>query len=125
MTIQEAIDRVDRDKANVFTTDDKVAWLSELDGLIWTEIMLTHEGVAPWAVFRGYNQDTPTDTHLLVPDQYADIYKYYMEAQIDAVNQDSEEAARSMEMYNVAYTTFEDYWNRTHMPRQACCEFRL
>ncbi len=43
MTIQEAIDRVDLLKPNRQPGIFKVKWLSELDGLIWKEIILKHE----------------------------------------------------------------------------------
>ena len=42
MTIREAIDRVDLLKPNKQPGEFKVKWLSELDGLIWKEIMLKH-----------------------------------------------------------------------------------
>ena len=59
MTIQEAIEVIDTLKPNMFPEHQKVAWLNDLDGLVWREVVLTHEGVEPGTVFEGYDQDTP------------------------------------------------------------------
>lgn len=42
MTIQKALDRVDLLKPNKQPKAMKIAWLSELDGLIWKEIVSQH-----------------------------------------------------------------------------------
>ena len=121
MTIIEAIEALDSAKNNAYTRAEKIGWLDRLD----RQVKLFLDGYENAPAFTGYTPDTDPATALLIPAPFDEAYLRYMEAQIDAVNQDSEEAARSMAMYNVAYTTFADYWNRTHMPRQACCEFRL
>lgn len=42
MKIQEALDRIDLMKPNAVSTGQKIMWLSELDGLIWEEVITTH-----------------------------------------------------------------------------------
>lgn len=46
MTIDEAIELCDRMKPNHYEKEDKLRWLSELDGRIRIEILDTHEGGA-------------------------------------------------------------------------------
>ena len=125
MTIQEAIDRIDILKPNKFPDRQKVAWLSDLDGMVYREILLAHEGVEPGFVFEGYHQDTPHDTELLVPVPYVDIYQHYMATQMDIANMESSKYSQDMLLFNNAWTTFGDYWTRTHMPVQRVCQFRL
>lgn len=43
MTIQQALDRIDLMRPNMVSKTVKVAALSELDGLIWREIIRNHE----------------------------------------------------------------------------------
>lgn len=43
MTIQEAIDRLDFMKPNQYSDQAKIKWLSELDQLVWNELVMTHE----------------------------------------------------------------------------------
>lgn len=43
MTIQQALDKIDIMRPNMLDKAFKIAALSELDGLIWKEIILNHE----------------------------------------------------------------------------------
>lgn len=115
MTIIEAINRIDSLKPNNYTQEDKIAWLSNLDGIIKTEIIDTHEGSENIS-FNGYDVDTALDTVLLVPSPYDSIYLKWLEAQIDYTNGETARYNNSMTMYNTTYSAFWKYYNRTHMP---------
>jgi hypothetical protein len=93
-----------------------VRWLSQLDGKIKNDIIDTHEGGED-IVFNGYGADTPTDTKLLVPFPYDDMYRHWLEAQIDYVNGEYTRYNNSMTMFNAAYSEYEHYYNRTHKPK--------
>lgn len=122
MTIIEAIDKIDNFKPNSYTQYDKVRWLSILDGIIKTEIIDTHEG-GEKVVFNGYEAETPVETVLLVPAPYEDVYVKWLEAQIDYANGETAKYNNSMVMYNTAYSAFERYYNRTHMPKGKSIKF--
>ena len=115
MTIIEAINKIDSLKPNNYAPEDKIAWLSTLDGNIKTEIIDTHEG-AESVEFNGYDVDTSLETVLLVPAPYDDIYIKWLEAQIDYANGEIGKYGNSMTMYNTAYSAFKRHYNRTHMP---------
>ena len=115
MTIIEAINRVDTIKPNSYGQPEKIRWLSELDGIIKNEIFDTHEGGKNIS-YSGYTEDTALDTLLLVPAPYDDIYIHYMEMRIDYANNEYGKYNNSMVMYNTAYSAFERYYNRNHMP---------
>lgn len=115
MTIIEAINRIDSLKPNNYTQEDKIAWLSNLDGIIKTEIIDTHEGSENIS-FNGYDVDTALDTVLLVPSPYDSIYLKWLEAQIDYTNGENARYNNSKTMYNTTYSAFWKYYNRTHMP---------
>ena len=53
MKIIEAIQKVDALKPNNYSQEDKIKWLSTLDGVIKREIIDTHEGASD-IVFNGY-----------------------------------------------------------------------
>ena len=116
MTIIEAINRIDSLKPNNYSQDDKVAWLSKIDGIIKEKIIDTHEG-GDGIVFDGYDTDTNTATELLVPAPYDDLYVRWLEAQIDYANSEYGKYNNSMTMYNAAYAEYENYYNRCHMPK--------
>lgn len=116
MTIQEAIDEIDRIKANAFPVEQKISWLNEVDMMVWHEIFLAHVGMPPESKFDGYDQDTNKSTRLLVPWPYTDIYIKYMAAKMDDAYRETGEYEKSSNAFNTAYKVFGDFWRRTHMP---------
>lgn len=116
MTIFDAINRIDAIKPNSLTQLEKVRALSTLDGIIKNNIIDTHEG-SEGVVFGGYTQETDLTTELLVPAPYDVIYLYWLESTIDYWNGETGKYNNSIELYNTAYSEFERYYNRTHMPK--------
>ncbi|MBR4079280.1 MAG: hypothetical protein IKK29_03620 [Christensenellaceae bacterium] len=115
MTISDAITRIDALKFNTYTELEKTAWLSTIDGMIKREIIDTHEG-GDSVVFNGYDENTPIDTELLVPAPYDDLYIKWLEAQIDYTNGEYGKYNNSKMAFNTAYTAYESWYNRQHMP---------
>lgn len=116
MTIFDAINRIDAIKPNSYTQLEKVRALSTLDGIIKNSIIDTHEGSED-VVFAEYTQETNLTTELLVPAPYDVIYFYWLESTIDYWNGETGKYNNSIELYNTAYSEFEKYYNRTHMPK--------
>ena len=116
MTLLEAINRIDVLKPNGYSQAEKIQWLSTLDGIVKREIVDTHEG-GKGVTFNGYTEETDLTTELLVPAPYDDIYLRYLEMQIDYANGEYGKYNNSMSMYDTAYSTFQRYYNRTHMPK--------
>lgn len=115
MTIIEAINRTDALKFNNFTQQEKVAWLSILDGKIKNEVIDTHEGEE--VDFIGYDSTTPLNTVLLAPTPYDELYIRWIEAQIDYFNGEIGKYNNSINMFNAAYSQYDRWYNRTHMPK--------
>ena len=122
MTIIEAINKIDSFKPNSYTQLDKIKWLSELDGTIKTEIIDTHEGGSE-IVFEGYNENTEISTKLLVSAPHEDIYVKWLESKIDYNNAEYGKYNNSSIAFNNAYSSFERYYNRQHMPKQTKLKF--
>lgn len=124
MTIDEAINTVDRLKPNQYEYETKVHWLSKLDGMIFKEVILTHEGCHAKR-FIGYDNAGP-NTELLVKFPYdEDIYNYFMQAQIDKENGEMNKYNQSITLFNAAYKAFQDWYNRTYMPLPKRSAFRF
>ena len=115
MTIMEAIHRIDSVKPNRYSQQEKVQWLSALDGIIKREIIDTHEG-AMEIDFEGYGDDTDLKTKLLIEAPYDEIYLFWLESKIDYWNGETKKYNNSMAMYNTALGEFSKYYNRTHKP---------
>ena len=115
MTIIEAITMIDSIKPNTYTQTQKIGWLSTLDEMIKKEIIDTHEG-AEAVNFHGYGEDIDVNTTLLVPAPYDEIYLFWMESKIDYWNGERPKYNNSITMFNNAFSTYQEYYNRQHRP---------
>lgn len=125
MNIQTAIDRADEMKPNMMSRDLKIAALSELDGLIYREIILKHRHGPELHRFTGYDKDTDPGTELIVPWPYDEIYTYWLMAKIDDQNLEYDKYENDRMKFNSAYDMFHDWWRRTHMPLSRNRELRI
>lgn len=124
MTIHEAVEMVDRLKPNQYDQEQKVKWLSKLDGMIFREVISTHAD-STVEEFKGYDNAFP-DTEMLVPYPYdEDVYNYFLQMQIDKENGEMAKYNQSATLYNNAYKIFCDWYNRTHLPIPANAQFRF
>lgn len=124
MTISEAIGKLDQLRHNTYTLEDKVGWLSRLDGMVKLQIIDTHKGGCK-APFEGYNEETDPNTVLLVPEPFDDLYLRWMEAQIDYHNGENNRFNSSILMFQSAWDSYAAHYNRTHMPRSRGRRFRF
>lgn len=116
MTIGQALEWIDKKYPNHFDPATKIAWLSELDGKVHQEILLTHDGYVP--EFSGYTYETDPDTVLLVPTPFSQsVYTRYLEMMIDQEYKEIERYNQSATLFNTAYLEFSDWYNRNYMPR--------
>ena len=116
MTIIEAINRIDDLKHNTYDQKDKLEWLSRLDSMVKRLIIDTHEG-GDDVSFTGYDDSTDIHTELLIPAPFDEVYLRWMEAQIDYSNGEYDKYNNSIEMFNTSWTGYQNYYNRTHMPK--------
>lgn len=116
MKAWEIIELVDEVKANHYDDKLKMKWLSDLDGLIWSEILSTHEDNPLPDGFPGYAVGRDEETELIVPAPYDSMYRWYLESQIDLANQEINKYNNSKALFNNDYLAFTDYYNRRHMP---------
>lgn len=115
MTIQGAINHINAVKPNAYSQDEKIRWLSTLDGVIKAEIIDRHEG-AEGVEFQAYDETTPLSQALLVPHPYDDVYIKWLEAQIDYANGEYGKYNNAITMYNAAYLAFSKHYHGTHTP---------
>jgi hypothetical protein len=122
MTIIDAIHMLDKLKPNTYSQVDKIRWLSELDGIIKTEIIDTHEG-SEKVVFNGYDENSSLEIKLIVSAPYDDIYIKWLESKIDYTNAEYSKYNNSLTAFKDAYSTFERYYNRHNMPKKTKLKF--
>ena len=116
MKIIEAISKIDDLKHNTYSQSDKIGWLSRLDSMVKRLIIDTHEG-GEEVDFTGYSNETDPETEMLIPAPFDEAYLRYLEAQIDYTNGEIGKYNNSIEMFNSCWQSYQNYYNRTHMPK--------
>lgn len=122
MKIREAIERIDSQKHNVYSQNEKIAWLSRLDFLVKTLIIDAHEG-AETVEFTGYNDRTDMETELLVPAPFDEVYLRWLEAQMDYSSGEYDKYNNAILMYQTSYDSYANYYRRTHMPKSTAIKY--
>ena len=121
MTLQECINRVDNAKPNHYATEDKVMWLSYLDGSIKKTVIDLHEhkGEDGFDIelpeFRPYSPDRLTD-ELLVKFPYDEMYVDYLKAKIDEENGETARYNNTASTFNMKLQEFTQAYHREHLP---------
>lgn len=134
MIAADIIARVDSLEPNQYDTITKLRWLSDLDGKIFVEQILTHEAPAEDIFARAeadettgqlsWPEYTSTDAELIVGMPYGmDLYAYYLMAMVALNNAEASKYNAKMISYNNAYQEWANYYNRTHRPRRAASRF--
>ena len=117
MKIIEAINEVDSLKPNTYSRNQKIVWLSRVDSMVKKQIIDTHKS-AEVVSFDGYTADTPTDTVLLVPAPWDEIYLRWLEAQIDYHNGEYDKYNNAIIVFNTAFEDYQKHYNDMHNPVQ-------
>lgn len=126
MTVFEAINLVDTLKPNHYTTEQKVEWLNILDGMIFRDVILTHVRPCGSAdVFKPYQPDGDMQDTLIVPHPYCDVYRFWLESQIDLSNAELSKYNVSSALYNQTLQNYMAWYNRSHMPIQRVRAIRI
>lgn len=124
MTIQEALDQLDEMKPNMMSRKLKVKYLTEIEQLIYDEIVLKHVQ-AEETEKPVYTEDSDPGTVLIIPDPYSSVYLYWLMTKVDIQNQEDARYNIDRQHFETAYDTMSDWYTREHMPKQMTREFRL
>ena len=125
MTIQEALDTTNEMKPNMMSDELKLRYLTEIEQLIWEEIVMKHEHPDTMNTKPAYKQNTDHQTELIVPDPYSMLYVYWLMSKIDVQNQEDARYNVDRAHFDNAYDTMSDWWTRNHLPVQYTREFKL
>ncbi len=117
MTIKKAIARFDTLYPNELAYETKLNWISELDGIVYEEIISRHEGGLP-TPFTGYIYETPGTVQLLIPFPYDKLYLEHMGAMLELVRGNAERYNNTSALAASTLDAFAAEYTRTHTPLQ-------
>ena len=119
MKIEEIITEVDDLAPNQYSVEQKISWLSSLDGKIFEEVIVTHKTKNPYAYVPPQGYKTDSEQLLLGGPYGKDVYVHYLLAKIASMNGESVKYQQYMALYNTEYGQWLNWYNRRHMPRQS------
>jgi len=111
MTLSECIAYVDGIEPNAYTNDQKTAWVSECEGMAYTEVFL----LSPYEFHPLTYTDNASDELAVMPP-HDKIYPLYLQAKIHFANGEYDRYANAMAMFNAAWGEFVRWFARTYSP---------
>lgn len=136
MTPNKAIEIVDRVKVNTYEEEDKLRWISDLDGMIkrlvfqWDErylkeleTQLKNESLTREQYDELIDKTKPyyypddMDKELLVPAPFEDVYIFYLQAQIDYHNKEYANYNNSALRFETLYNEYKKDYIRKHQAK--------
>lgn len=114
MTLLTVLDMANKVRPNAAHDDIKIKLLfQQLEGDV-AEML----GVDPPGEDYEYDAADPDDVDLLMPYPYDDIYLWFLCAQIDIMNEESQLYANDMEMFNAAWARAQSWYRRNNATRR-------
>lgn len=138
MRIRDAIDRVDAVKPNTYPLDEKIRWLSYIDGIIKTDTIDCHEKRRHHPFIHKIDTEKPLEEQiqpeereeintfytsedmgkkLLAPYPYDELYVAYLKMKIDEENGETQRYNNTATMFNSYYSDYIQAYHRTHKPK--------
>ena len=122
MKAMDVIERVDLLEPNDYSPEQKLRWLSALDGRVVEEVIRTHEG---GEIDTPPRYETGAE-ELVIGEPYGgEIYYHYLQAMIAAENSEIQRYNRRMTLFNSAYSAWCSRYAATHAPKHAGDAFRF
>lgn len=117
MTLAEVLERIDRERPGESTEEEKLRWLSQVDGQWYREMVLTHEG-AEETTFAPYTTDGDKSVALLIEPPYDEVYIHFLYMQTDQRLGEIDRYNNDAALYNQGMLEARQAYNREHMPLQ-------
>ena len=116
MTLIEAITQADETNKNPYSRKQKIVWLSRVEAMVKDVVIDAHEGVESFH-FTGFDDNTPLNTDLIMPQPYDECYIHWLHAQVYYANEEIDRYNRSMTMFNSMFDGFKSYYKKNHKPK--------
>jgi hypothetical protein len=110
MTPNKAIEIVDRLKSNIYSEEDKLRWINELDGMVQRLVFQEKE-------IKQYSYPEDMDTELLIPAPFEDLYSLYLESKIDYYNREYGSYNNSAIVFEARYSDYKKAYIRENMAK--------
>lgn len=95
-----------------YTDEQLIRWTRELEERIFSETLTGYEAVPEYTAVED------RDSYLFLPEEYADVYRYWLLCRIYLNTGDYDRYNNYAELYATALDAFRAGYIRTHMPNR-------
>ena len=111
LTLKDCIDFVDGIEPNDYTEGQKTAWVSEVEGMVITDVLLR-----PVREFTPLDYGQDKDRPLAVLPPHDKLYRDYLQARIHFANGEYDRYSGSMALFNAEWGEFVRWFARNYSP---------
>lgn len=119
MTVAGIIEQYNTERPNNIEDLLKIEWLRKCEEMIIDTIILTHKGAPEMEELDQHISEFDAGTELLIKEPYDDLYIYFLDQRIAMNQNDTRRYNAAATMYNNALLTYQQKYNREHMPLQS------
>ena len=112
MTPNKAIERVSSVAVDVYDDENKLAWISELDGLVTKQVIEKDE-------FVPYSYPEDMDKELLVPAPFDGVYEAYIISKINLHNGEYTKYNASATVFHDLFMEYKKEYLRENVPKMS------
>ncbi len=113
VTLDEVISYFDEQCPNHYSRENKIAWISELDELVFENIIKSRENPEITG-FTPYNSETNGSKTLLVPFMFRELYRFFIEKSVAYSNRETVAYNNALQMFEAYYDNYYSWYNRNH-----------
>ena len=110
MTPNKAIERANSVSPDAYSEENKLQWISELDGTVRRLVYKEKEG-------EPYRFPEDMDKELLIPAPFDTIYEIYIMSMVDFHNQEWGKYNNTAAMFHSLFDDFKKAYIRENMPK--------
>lgn len=110
MTPNKAIEIIDSLRPNAYGEEQKLSWISDLDGMVKRLVIQESE-------FVPYSYPEDMDRELLISAPFESLYSLYLETMINYYNREYGNYNNSAAMFEARFTEYKKAYIREHPAR--------
>lgn len=110
MTPNKVIERISSVSPDAYSEENKLQWISELDGMVRRLVYQEDEG-------KPYKFPEDMDTELLIPAPFEGLYELYVMSKIDFHNQEWGKYNNSATTFHSLFDDYKKAYIRENMPK--------
>ena len=114
MQLKKVLELINEHKPNKYSDKDKIRWINEIEHTVMDEVLHRYEAYKHME-FVPYTE-ADMDKDVLVPDEYCDVYFFYVASKMDALRGESDRYNNATVLFNGMWDSYASWMMRHNAP---------